>query len=152
IASHVKETGGWRHRELTHHEDPSQVQEDASSTAACVAALSALLSEAKKTNQQLEIELVGEMEKSIVSGFRWLTDHPSLWKGSRSPETDIVDSALVLELLSSPLARSAMITLITDLDSVLLELRGRLIGVALNRGWPAAVGEKDISLAATISA
>ena len=153
LESQIRETGGWRNREPTHLEEAAHFEANGQSTAVCLSALCTFLADRGKAGRTISGSLQHKIERALAKGFQRLTMIRSdgLWKGTQ-PETDIIDTAFIIEIISVGTAYTKMKEIVPDLDSHILEFKKGLLRASVGDGWPTRLGEKEPSLAATICA
>jgi hypothetical protein len=138
------EDDGWKYR-------GGDSQLDAMSTGACIAALAYYLEihGKKLPNKAREV-----IKKAIRSGFRALmraAENDQLWVGHRANETDIIDSALILEVLALPEVLPSLSGSVGDAADQIERCRTTLLKTGYGSGWPPAFGKTTISLPSTIN-
>lgn len=139
------EDDGWKYR-------AGDSQLDAMSTGACTAALAYYLGMHGKS---LPARSRDAIRKAMASGFKALmrgAENDRLWAGHRANETDIIDSALILELFTLPEVLPDLSALSGDAADQIGHCRTTLLNAGYGSGWPAALGKTTVSLPSTINA
>ncbi len=152
-------THGWKYR-------PTDSEDEAFSTAACIAALAVFMSryasilpsetigasnpEIHKSNQ----EMVGAIKIAIANGLQRLFDMKSkegLWKGHLNEPNDLIGTANIIDLISSPEVGEA-IPLVNriDLTAKIADVKAALIMLRRHYGWPINYDSPEPSISATI--
>jgi hypothetical protein len=136
---------GWKHL-------PEDNVDDAMSTGACVAALAYFLSVA---SAQVDAYQADDYAKAIREGLEWLLssiDNNRLWEGHRAGQTDVLDSALIIELFTLPAVTSQIGRIYPEERLVIKRLQRVMVASTKRNGWPAKFDGSDLSLASTINA
>lgn len=133
---------GWRHR----HGD---IEDEPMATGACIAALSYFIS---LKSQDLQPKVLADIHVALVESLNALldlTDNSRLWSGHRAGSTDVLDSALIIELFSLPEVRIQLEGIKSKFGATLRRLKSVLLTSSVGAGWPYRFGGKEVSLSAT---
>ena len=135
---------GWKNR-------ADDDDDESMSTAACVGALAYFLARCGDTVRTDRRKQIHSAIRDGVAALASSTDQGRLWSGHREGRTDVIDSALIIELLSSEHVLPQLRASVPDFDATLDRLYRTLLGLASEKGWPATFATRETTLSSTIA-
>jgi hypothetical protein len=141
--------GGWP------YEESDRSRDDPISTAACLAAICWFLA---RFRSDIPRGVSDKIRSSVADGFESLRKQqtgPGLWRGYIPGQTDVIDSAFVIDLLSMHVVRTELEKMMPSttahVDNFKLALRDCLLDGGWPDTWEPLLGSPRPSLGATIS-